>query len=143
MYAAMSGYEIIGEIGVENIRAKSMRQTARLIELAEEAGFRVNSPADPAERGGTVVDRCSQRLRNHPRTGRRDYLVDYRPGAGIRVAPHFYTKDEELDLVIREIAQSRAACAPLSLAAIFFKLVSKSWKILLYSSAQLEGCRNP
>ena len=42
MYAARSGYEIVGEIGVDNIRAKSMRQTARLIELAEEAGFRVN-----------------------------------------------------------------------------------------------------
>src|SRR6185295_10494408 len=55
MYAARSGYEIVGEIGVEKIRAKSLRQTQRLIELAEEAGFRVNSPKNPAERGGTVV----------------------------------------------------------------------------------------
>src|SRR5882724_8772821 len=55
MYAARSGYEIINEIGVENIRAKSMRQTARLIELAEEAGFKINSPRNPNERGGTVV----------------------------------------------------------------------------------------
>jgi kynureninase len=34
---------------------------------------------------------------------RRDFLVDYSPGAGIRVAPHFYSKDEELDLTVREI----------------------------------------
>ena len=34
---------------------------------------------------------------------RRDFLVDYRPGAGIRIAPHFYTKDEELELVVEEI----------------------------------------
>jgi kynureninase len=34
---------------------------------------------------------------------RRDFLVDYRPGAGIRVAPHFYSKDEELELTVREI----------------------------------------
>ena len=40
--------------------------------------------------------------------GRRDFLVDYRPGAGIRVAPHFYSKDEELELVIREIRQLAA-----------------------------------
>jgi kynureninase len=26
-----------------------------------------------------------------------DVLVDYRPGAGIRIAPHFYTTDEELE----------------------------------------------
>src|ERR1051325_4353703 len=55
MFAARSGYEIVDEVGVENIRAKSMRETARLIELAEDAGFRVNCPKNPAERGGTVV----------------------------------------------------------------------------------------
>ena len=43
---------------------------------------------------------------------RRDVLVDYRPGAGIRVAPHFYTKDEELDLVIREIQAIAGALQP-------------------------------
>jgi kynureninase len=103
MYSAMSGYEIIGEIGVAAIREKSMRQTARLIELAEEAGFRVNSPRDPEQRGGTVVIDVPNGYEITRELGRRDYLVDYRPGAGIRVAPHFYTKDEELELVIREI----------------------------------------
>jgi kynureninase len=103
MYSAMSGYEIIGEIGVEAIREKSMRQTARLIDLAEEAGFRVNSPRDPQQRGGTVVIDVPNGYEITQELGRRDYLVDYRPGAGIRVAPHFYSTDEELDLVIREI----------------------------------------
>ena len=103
MYSAMSGYEIIGEIGVDAIRKKSMRQTARLIELAEEAGFRINSPRDPNQRGGTVVIDVPNGYEIAQELGRRDYLVDYRPGAGIRVAPHFYSTDEELDLVIREI----------------------------------------
>jgi len=105
MYSAMSGYEIIGEIGVPAIREKSMRQTERLIALAEEAGFRVNSPRDPKQRGGTVVIDVPNGYEITQELGRRDYLVDYRPGAGIRVAPHFYTKDEELDLVIAEIAK--------------------------------------
>jgi len=34
---------------------------------------------------------------------RRQFLVDYRPQAGIRISPHFYTRDEELDLVMDEI----------------------------------------
>src|SRR5258708_5363922 len=55
LYAARSGYEIIKEIGVDNIRAKSLRQTTRLIELAEEAEFKVNTPCNPLERGGTVT----------------------------------------------------------------------------------------
>jgi kynureninase len=80
-----------------------MRQTARLIELADEAGFRVNSPRDANQRGGTVVIDVPNGEQVTKELLRRDFLVDYRPGAGIRIAPHFYTKDEELDLTIREI----------------------------------------
>ena len=103
MYAARSGYEIINEVGVDKIRAKSMRQTAMLIELAEEAGFRVNSPHDPVQRGGTVTVDVPNGYEVTQELLRRDFLLDYRPGAGIRIAPHFYTKDEELALVIDEI----------------------------------------
>lgn len=103
MYAARSGYEIVDEIGVENIRAKSIHQTTRLIELAEEAGFQVNTPKHSAERGGTVSIDVPNGYEVNKELSRRDFLADYRPGAGIRVAPHFYTKDEELDLIIREI----------------------------------------
>jgi kynureninase len=103
MYAARSGYEIVNEVGVENIRAKSLRQTARLIELAEDAGFKVNSPKNPAERGGTVVMDVPNGYEVTKELARRDCLVDFRPGAGIRVAPHFYSKDEELDAIVQEI----------------------------------------
>ena len=34
---------------------------------------------------------------------RRETIVDYRPGAGIRVSPHFYTSDEELRGAVDEI----------------------------------------
>ena len=37
--------------------------------------------------------------------GRREVLVDYRPGAGIRISPHFYTTDEELEHTIHEIRE--------------------------------------
>jgi kynureninase len=103
MYAAMSGYEIVGEVGVERIREKSVRQTTRLIEIAEEAGFRVNCPKNSNERGGTVVIDVPHGQQVTKELLRRDFLVDYRPGAGIRVAPHFYSKDEELELTVREI----------------------------------------
>jgi len=108
LYAARSGYEIINEVGVEKIRANSVRQTALLINLADEAGFPVNSPRDPNQRGGTVTIDVPNGYEVTQELLRRDFLVDYRPGAGIRVAPHFYTKDEELELVIREIQSIRA-----------------------------------
>lgn len=113
LYAAQSGYEIINEVGVENIRAKSIRQTSMLIDLADKAGYRVNSPRDPAQRGGTVTVDVPNGHEVTQELLRRDFLVDYRPGAGIRIAPHFYTKDEELELVIEEIQSlARAAALP-------------------------------
>jgi len=107
LYAAQSGYEIINQIGVEAIRQKSMRQTARLIDLAEEAGFQVTSPKDPAQRGGTITVGHEQAAGITKELIRREFIVDYRPGAGVRISPHFYTKDEELELVIGEMKKIR------------------------------------
>ena len=103
MYAAQSGYEIIGEIGVPAIREKSVRQTSLLIALADEAGFRVNTCRNPAQRGGVVVLDVPDGMQVTQELARRQILVDYRPQAGIRVAPHFYTTDEELHHTVREI----------------------------------------
>ncbi|MDQ3803372.1 MAG: aminotransferase class V-fold PLP-dependent enzyme [Acidobacteriota bacterium] len=105
LYAAQSGYEIINEVGVERIRAKSTRQTQRLIELAEEAGFRVTSPRDPGRRGGTITVAVEHAPAVTAELVRREIIVDYRPGAGVRISPHFYTKDEELEHVVREMRQ--------------------------------------
>ncbi|HLK48321.1 MAG TPA: aminotransferase class V-fold PLP-dependent enzyme [Bryobacteraceae bacterium] len=107
LYAARAGYEIINEVGVERIRAKSMRQTARLINLSQEAGFAVRCPVDPCDRGGTVVIDLPRADEITRELAHRDFLVDYRPGAGIRIAPHFYTADDELDQIIREIRALR------------------------------------
>ena len=104
LYSARSGYEIINAIGVEAIRAKSLRQTQRLIELADEAGLCVRSCRDARARGGVVVVDVPKGQQVTRELGRREILVDYRPNAGIRIAPHFYTADEELDLVMKEIA---------------------------------------
>jgi kynureninase len=104
LYSATSGYDIILEIGVERIRKKSVRQIARLIDLAAERGWRVAAPPDPERRGGTVAIDVPHGLAVAKELIRREFLVDFRPGAGIRVSPHFYTKDEEIDLTLREIA---------------------------------------
>jgi kynureninase len=103
MYAARSGYEIVGEIGVPAIREKSVRQTTRLIELADEAGFRVNTCRNPERRGGVVVIDVPNGREVTQELARRQILVDHRPQAGIRIAPHFYTTDDEVEHTLREI----------------------------------------
>jgi kynureninase len=104
MYSARSGYEIVNEIGVAAIREKSQRQTQRLIALADEAGLTVRSPRDPAARGGTVILDVPHGREVTAELIRRKILVDFRPGAGIRIAPHFYTTDDEIAHTIHELA---------------------------------------
>jgi kynureninase len=41
----------------------------------------------------------------------RDVVVDYRPGAGIRMSPHFYTAEEELERAFSAIDEIRASGA--------------------------------
>jgi kynureninase len=100
LYAAMEGPKVIAEAGMTAIRAKSQRQTARLIALADERGFPVHAPRAADRRGGTVAFDVP----NGPAVAQallsRDIVIDYRPGAGIRVAPHFYTTDEELEAAV-------------------------------------------
>lgn len=103
LYSARSGYEIVNQIGVEAIRAKSLRQTQRLIELADEAGFPIRSCRDPRTRGGVVVVDVPNGNEVTRELARREVLVDYRPNAGIRIAPHFYNADDELDRAMNEI----------------------------------------
>lgn len=103
LYAAIEGPRIVREAGIEAIRAKSVRQTSRLIELAESRGHTVRSPRDPARRGGTVAFDVPHGYEVAQALLARDILVDYRPDAGIRVAPHFYTSDTELEGVVAAI----------------------------------------
>ena len=103
LYSARSGYEIVNRIGVEAIREKSMRQTQLLIELADEAGFPVRTVRDPQLRGGVVILDVPNGKEVNRELTRREVLTDYRPHAGIRIAPHFYTLDEEIQHTIDEI----------------------------------------
>lgn len=103
MYAAMDGPRIIQKAGIEAIRAKSVRQTTRLIELADARGFRIHVPRDPSRRGGTVAFDVPHAYEVAQTLIDRNVLVDFRPGAGIRIAPHFYTRDDELDEAVAAI----------------------------------------
>lgn len=100
LYAAIEGPRIIRRAGIEQIRAKSMRQTERLIELADARGYRVTAPRDPDRRGGTIAFDVPHGYEVSEALLAHDVLIDYRPNAGIRIAPHFYTTDAELERAV-------------------------------------------
>lgn len=98
--AALPGLDILGRLDLASVRRKSVRQTELIVDAANERGWCINSPALAERRGGHITvdlpgaDRVAQQLMQ------RRIMVDYRPGAGIRMAPHFYTTDAEIDAAI-------------------------------------------
>jgi len=102
-FAATAGYDLIEEIGVARIRESSLRQTQLVIDLADEAGFEVLSPRDPTRRGGTVTIRVPEFPAVHAELEERAVLCDFRPDAGIRLGPHYYSSDEEIRFAVEQI----------------------------------------
>jgi kynureninase len=106
LYAAAEGPRILHEAGIAAVRAKSQRQTERLITLADARGYPVHAPRDPARRGGTVAFDVPHAYEVAQYLLERGVIVDYRPGAGIRVAPHFYTSDDEVEAAVAMIDEA-------------------------------------
>lgn len=111
LYAATEGPRLVRRAGIEAVRAKSLRQTSRLIELADERGYIVRAPRDPARRGGTVAFDVPHAYEVAQFLLSRDIIVDYRPNAGIRIAPHFYTSDAELERAVAAVDEALATGA--------------------------------
>jgi kynureninase len=97
MYSCRAGYEIVAGIGVDAIRSTSLALTRRLIDRAREQGLRINTPERDEERGGAVIIDAPDGAAIADELIRREVLVDYRPGAGIRMAPHFYNTLDDID----------------------------------------------
>jgi kynureninase len=111
LYAAEAGYEIINKIGVGAIRKKSLRQTDDIFALCDRQGYDVKTPREAERRGGTVVVNVPYADAVTKELTARNILADYRPGAGIRISPHFYTTDDEITATfeaIHEILTTRS-----------------------------------
>ncbi len=102
-YQAREGYRIIREVGTGAIREKARRQTALIVDGARERGFTVNSPDAFERRGNHVTVDVPGVEAVKDELIRRGFVIDYRPGAGIRIAPHFYNTDEECVAILDEI----------------------------------------
>ena len=105
LHAIQPGVDIIAQVGVPAIREKSMRQTALIIELADELGYEVVSPRDADRRAGTVTVNPPHAYEVSCELPARDIKIDFRPKAGIRIAPHFYNSDAEIQAAMTAIPE--------------------------------------
>jgi kynureninase len=111
LYAATAGYDVIEEVGVETIRRRSLGLTDLLIRLADEAEFEVTSQRDQARRGASVAIRVPGFEGVHEELAERQILCDFRPDVGLRLGPHFFNGEDELEHAIATIGEILASGA--------------------------------
>jgi len=96
LYSVLPGLQIIDEVGVQTIRAESERRTQWIIDFARERGWKINSPLDVNQRGGSVMIYVEDGPTMVKRLAERKVFVDCRPGVGLRMSAHFFNTDEEV-----------------------------------------------
>lgn len=105
LYSVLPGLKIIEEVGVKTIRAESERRTQWMIDFALEHGWKVNSPRDVSRRGGSVMVYVEDGPGMVKRLAERGVFVDCRPGVGLRMSPHFFNSDEEVQEAMAILAE--------------------------------------
>jgi kynureninase len=105
LYSAIPGLEIIEAVGIPNIAAESERRTQLLIDFASERGWTINTPRETNRRGGSVMIGVGDAKVMVERLAERKVYVDWRPSAGLRVSPHFFNTDEEVEEALNTLAE--------------------------------------
>jgi kynureninase len=104
LYSCLAGLQIIEEVGLPTIARESRRRTEWMVEFALARGWQLNSPRDSSERGGSVMIGVEQAPQVVARLAEQKVFVDCRPGVGLRVSPHFFNTDEEVQAALEVIA---------------------------------------
>ena len=105
LYSVLPGLQIIEEVGVKTIRAESERRTEWMIDFALGHGWKVNSPREVNQRGGSVMIYVDDGPAMVKRLAERNVFVDCRPGVGLRMSPHFFNTDEEVQEAMAILAE--------------------------------------
>lgn len=106
LYSALPGLQVVEEVGIETIARESRRRTEWMVEFAAEQGWTIKSPRDVNDRGGSVMIEVDNGPEMVERLAKRKVFVDCRPGVGLRISPHFFNTDEEVEaavLVLRDL----------------------------------------
>jgi kynureninase len=75
-----------------------------MIDFAAERGWTINTPVNKKQRGGSVMIGVENASSMVERLAEQKVFVDSRPAAGLRMSPHFFNTDEEIEEALNILA---------------------------------------
>lgn len=102
IFGFASALRYYSQIGLDSIQTRVMQLTDFLIQELQGRGFQIISPLEPALRSGIVVFRVDQPVKVWKKLLDEKIYVSPR-GGGIRVAPHFYNTETEIESFLKKM----------------------------------------
>ncbi|MFE4898571.1 kynureninase [Peribacillus butanolivorans] len=101
MAPLLGSLEMFAEVGIEQVRSKSLRLTKYLMDLIDseltDYGFKIGSPRDESKRGGHIILEHKEAARICKALKKEAIIPDYREPNMIRLAPvALYTSFQEV-----------------------------------------------
>jgi kynureninase len=106
-YAASAGLDVIEAVGIDRIRSRSLALTSRIIMQADEQGLGLVTPRADAERAGVVCLKFPLSAEVAERLNASGFSCSHRPTSGLRLGPHFFNLDSEVDQFMAALAAAR------------------------------------
>ena len=94
--------KILLNVGIENIEKRILKLTDHLIESVKSLGLKLQTPEEPQYRSGIVNFKIDKPKEVAESLNRKGIIVSAR-AHGLRVSPHFYNTEEEIDKFMEEI----------------------------------------
>jgi selenocysteine lyase/cysteine desulfurase len=102
---AAEAMKMLLHFGTENIKRRIMKLTDHLIDAVKDIGLKLQTPEEKSCRSGIVNFRIDKPQKVIERLGKKGIVVSARCH-GIRVAPHFYNTEKEIDKLMEEIKRA-------------------------------------
>ena len=104
LVGAKEAMKMLLEFGIENVRKRIMKLTDRVIKSAENLGLRLQTPKEKQCRSGIVNFIIGKPQKLVEKLEKKGIVVSARSN-GLRVSPHFYNTEEEIDMLMEETAR--------------------------------------
>ncbi len=99
VHALEAAIDFIGEVGVPQIHDRVLVLTGRLMDLIERKGLPCITPRAAGERAGIVTIGMNDAPQRRDELLRKRFVVSA-VADGLRVAPHFYNTERELEALV-------------------------------------------
>ena len=99
---AFEGMKMLLDYGAENVRKRIVKVTDDLIDSIKDLGYELQTPEDKQCRSGIVNFRVKEPEQIVEKLRKRNIIVSARAN-GLRVSPHYYNTEEEVDGLMAEV----------------------------------------